>query len=171
MASSEFAYWNAKATAESTLAAAILLSPRTLFESRCLILGYGKCAKALARLLSMQTPYLSVAARNPVQLAEASLTGAQTISSEQLSDCELSSFDFIFNTIPAPILTSALLEQISPSALLLDLASAPGGFNLEEAKAMGRNAHLLLGLPGKYAPLSSAEKMISFIFKHIKISS
>ncbi len=171
MASPEFAYWNAKATAESTLATAILLSPRTLFESRCLILGYGKCAKALARLLSMQTPYLSVAARNPVQLAEASLTGAQTISLEQLSDCELSSFDFIFNTIPAPILTSALLEQISPSALLLDLASAPGGFNLEEAKAMGRNAHLLLGLPGKYAPLSSAEKMISFIVQHIKISS
>lgn len=171
MASPEFAYWNAKATAESTLANAILLSPRTLFESRCLILGYGKCAKALARLLSMQTPYLSVAARNPVQLAEASLTGAQIISLEQLSDCELSSFDFIFNTIPAPILTSALLEQISPSALLLDLASAPGGFNLEEAKAMGRNAHLLLGLPGKCAPLSSAEKMMSFIFQRIKISS
>ena len=167
MASPEFSYWNAKATAESTLANAILLSPRTLFESRCLILGYGKCAKALARLLSMQTPYLSVAA----QLAEASLTGAQIISLEQLSDCELSSFDFIFNTIPAPILTSALLEQISPSALLLDLASAPGGFNLEEAKAMGRNAHLLLGLPGKCAPLSSAEKMMSFIFQRIKISS
>ena len=171
MASPEFSYWNAKATAESTLANAILLSPRTLFESRCLILGYGKCAKALARLLSMQTPYLSVAARNPVQLAEASLTGAQIISLEQLSDCELSSFDFIFNTIPAPILTSALLEQISPSALLLDLASAPGGFTLEEAKAMGRNAHLLLGLPGKCAPLSSAEKMMSFIFQRIKISS
>ena len=83
----------------------------------------------------------------------------------------LSSFYFIFNTIPAPILTSALLEQISPSALLLDLASAPGGFNLEEAKAMGRNAHLLLGLPGKCAPLSSAEKMMSFIFQRIKISS
>ena len=56
-------------------------------------------------------------------------------------------------------------------ALLLDLASAPGGFNLEEAKAMGRNAHLLLGLPGKCAPLSSAEKMMSFIFQRIKISS
>ena len=171
MASPEFAYWNAKATAESTLAAAILLSPRTLFESRCLILGYGKCAKALARLLSMQTPYLSVSARNPIQLAEASLTGARTFSLEQLSDCELSSFDFIFNTIPAPVLTNTLLEQISPSALLLDLASAPGGFNLEKAKSMGKNAHLLLGLPGKYAPLSSAEKMMSFIFQHIKLSS
>ena len=171
MASPEFSYWNAKATAESTLATAILLSPRTLFESRCLILGYGKCAKALARLLSMQTPYLSVAARNPVQLAEASLTGARTFSLEQLSDCELSSFDFIFNTIPAPVLTNTLLEQISPSALLLDLASAPGGFNLEKAKSMGKNAHLLLGLPGKYAPLSSAEKMMSFIFQHIKLSS
>ncbi len=171
MASPEFSYWNAKTTAESALATAILLSPRTLFESRCLILGYGKCAKALARLLSMQTPYLSVSARNPIQLAEASLTGAQAFPLNQLSDCNLSSFDFIFNTIPAPILTSTHLEQISPSALLIDLASVPGGFNLEEAKAMGKNAHLLLGLPGKYAPLSSAEKMMSFIFQHIKISS
>lgn len=171
MGSPEFAFWNAKATAESALANAVFLSPRTLFESQCLILGYGKCAKALARLLSMQTPYLSVSARNPIQLAEASLTGARTFSLEQLSDCELSSFDFIFNTIPAPVLTNTLLEQISPSALLLDLASAPGGFNLEKAKSMGKNAHLLLGLPGKYAPLSSAEKMMSFIFQHIKLSS
>lgn len=45
MASPEFSYWNAKATAESTLANAILLSPRTLFESRCLILGYENVPK------------------------------------------------------------------------------------------------------------------------------
>lgn len=171
MDSPRFSFWNAKATAESAIANAIHLSPCTLFESRCLILGYGKCAKALARLLSMQTPYLSVSARNPLQLAEASLTGAQTFSLEQLSDGKLSSFDFIFNTIPAPVLTKHLLEQISPSALLLDLASSPGGFNLEEAKAMGKNAHLLLGLPGKYAPLSSAEKMMSFIFQQLNFSS
>lgn len=171
MDSPEFSFWNAKATAEAVLANAIFLNPRTLFESRCLILGYGKCAKALARLLSMQTPHLSVSARNPVQLAEASLTGAQTFPLNQLSDCNLSSFDFIFNTIPAPILTSTLLEQISPLALLLDLASAPGGFNLEEAKSMGKNAYLLLGLPGKYAPLSSAEKMMSFIFQQNNLLS
>ena len=86
-------------------------------------------------------------------------------------ECKAKTSDFIFNTIPAPVLTNTLLEQISPSALLLDLASAPGGFNLEKAKSMGKNAHLLLGLPGKYAPLSSAEKMMSFIFQHIKLSS
>ena len=39
MASPEFSYWNAKATAESTLATAILLSHRTHFESRRLIIG------------------------------------------------------------------------------------------------------------------------------------
>ena len=170
MDSPSFSFWNAKATAEAAIANAILLSPQTLFESNCLILGYGKCAKALSYLLSLSCCTLTVAARNSNQLAEASLVASQTLSLNSLSNYDLSSFDFIFNTIPAPVLDSNHLKEISHSALLLDLASAPGGFKVEEANALGRNAHILPGLPGKYSPLSSAQKMLAFIFKQLKIS-
>lgn len=166
----DFAFWNAKATAEAAIANAILLSPKTLFESNCLILGYGKCAKALSYLLSLSSCKLTVSARNPSQLAQASLIASETLPLNSLSHYDLSSFDFIFNTIPAPILDSTHLNQISPSALLLDLASAPGGFELEKAKALGRNAYVLPCLPGKYSPLSSAQKMLTFIFEQLKIS-
>ena len=41
--------------------------------------------------------------------------------------------------------------------MILDMASAPGGVDYEACKELGISAALLPGLPGKYAPASSAE--------------
>ena len=65
--------------------------------------------------------------------------------------------DFIFNTIPAMVLPKALLGYVRRDALILDMASAPGGVDYEACKELGISAALLPGLPGKYAPASSAE--------------
>ena len=41
--------------------------------------------------------------------------------------------------------------------LILDMASEPGGVDYKAAEELGITAVLLPGLPGKYAPASSAE--------------
>lgn len=46
----------------------------------------------------------------------------------QLASCEkLDTFDFCYNTIPAPVLDRAVLSKLRPDVVILDIASKPGG--------------------------------------------
>ena len=68
-------------------------------------------------------------------------------------------FDLIVNTVPARVLSDAALCCVAPEALLLELASPPGGFNRELAKNIGLRALAAPGLPGQYSPLAAARLM------------
>ena len=64
-------------------------------------------------------------------------------------------FQLIFNTIPAPVFGKKALAALPKEAVLLDLASAPGGVDFTAAKRLGIDARLLPGLPGKYSPAAA----------------
>ena len=49
------------------------------------------------------------------------------------------------------------LEKIIPNALIIDLASKPGGIDFISAKKLGLNTIHALSLPGKYSPQSAAK--------------
>ena len=68
----------------------------------------------------------------------------------------LPQMDLIFNTIPARIFGEYHLKQLPPHCWLLELASAPYGFDEKMAQASGVSYAVLPGLPGKYAPVSAA---------------
>ena len=61
----------------------------------------------------------------------------------------------MFNTIPAPVLTRPLLEQLQPECLIIDLASRPGGVDFEAAGELGLKTIWALSLPGKVAPITA----------------
>lgn len=162
MASEELALYNSIATAEGAVAEAICQSPRNLHGSRCLIFGYGKCAKTLTALLRGLHCRVHVYARNRVQRAEAAIFSDGTYDLHQLKQA-LKEADFIFNTVPALLLDREMLSFVRPSACILDLASAPGGTDFAEAQRLGLSARLLPGLPGRYAPEASAEAIAHLI--------
>jgi dipicolinate synthase subunit A len=60
--------------------------------------------------------------------------------------------DIIFNTIPAPILTSRVLTRIPHHAIIIDLASKFGGTDFRFAKKRGIMIFLAASLPGLVAP-------------------
>ena len=60
------------------------------------------------------------------------------------------------NTAPGLVLTAARLTELPAGALVLDLASAPGGVDFEAARAFGIRCLTAPGLPGKYSPRSAA---------------
>ena len=66
-------------------------------------------------------------------------------------------FDIIFNTIPSLILDDEILTKVKKDALIIDLASKPGGIDFEYANKNGYNVIHALGLPGKVAPVTSAK--------------
>ncbi len=157
---------NAVATAEGVVAEAITRSPVNLTKSRCLVLGYGRCGSVLTWLLKSFFCSVIVFEKDRIRAAEALVLADGTASADELPD-ELSDADFIFNTVPERILSEEQLRHVGKNAWILDIASAPGGVDYRAAEALSVNAVLLPGLPGRYAPCSSAEILADFIQNRI----
>lgn len=164
MEQEEIALYNTVATAEGAVAEAIGKSPRNLRGSRCLVLGYGRCGQTLAALLKGMGCIVHVCARDSVQMARAAIFADASLCFSKLEEA-LPGFDFIFNTVPAMVLGRKQLSCMSPSVCIFDLASAPGGTDFEAAEELGIPAWLLPGLPGRYAPASSAEEITGFVLR------
>ena len=147
---------NAMATAEAALAILIDNTNHTIFDSEVLITGYGRISKILTRYLIALNAKATVCARSKNARAEAKLFGAKAIGFDKLKD-SLPKYKIIINTIPALIFKKEELEKIDTNALIIDLASKPGGIDFLFAKQLGLNVIHALSLPGKFSPQTAAE--------------
>lgn len=152
----EVAILNATATAEGTIAEAITRSPINLSGSPALVLGYGNCGSVLAQKLKALDAKVSVSARRTAILAKARCAGFETLPFDCLKH-SLSEFLFIFNSIPAQYFNESLLKEVRKDATFIDISSSPGCMDQETASQLGIRFSLCLGLPGKYAPETSAK--------------
>lgn len=143
----------ARLTAEGAIA---LLRPETgLSGAHILLLGYGRIARLLARELQKAGALVTAAAGSGEQRAWAEAEGIEALPLDALSGA-LDRFDVIIGTIPAPVLTEPLLALVRKDALLLELASAPGGIDAAAAHERGLRYIRAPGLPAKYAPERAA---------------
>ncbi len=170
MKDKELTVKNAIATAEGTVSEMITGSYFNLHDSPVLIFGFGVCAKALAQRLSALHMEVCICARNPYARADAFSAGFDAIPFEDLRG-RLPGFLFIVNTVPAPVLSAELLNFVHPECLLIDIASAPGGIDQNAAKQLSIKSLQLPGLPGRYAPKTSALFMADCIFMNLKEAS
>lgn len=149
----EYQIANAQLTAEGAVA---LLRPETgLSGAHVLLLGYGRIARLLARELQKAGALVTAAARSGEQRAWAEAESIEALPLDALSGA-LDRFDVIIGTIPAPVLTEPLLALVRKDALLLELASAPGGIDAAAAHERGLRYIRAPGLPAKYAPERAA---------------
>lgn len=146
---------NAVPTAEGALQLAMERMPVTLHGCRALILGYGRIGRLLAARLRGLGAYVTAAARRQEQLAWAEAEGC---TPQRLGELKgwLCGYDVLFNTVPARLLTAELLGELKPECVVIDVASEPGGVDLEAAEALGLSAVWARGLPGKTAPVTAA---------------
>ena len=145
---------------------ATLNSSTALLHSKVLVLGYGRIAKALLRYISAYTSDISVVARNNIQRTDAKLAGANVHDFSEIID--YGKYDFIFNTVPHPVLCKNELKQISKDCTVIELASFPGGVDNHYAKVFGINLIVARGLPGKYFPKTSGELVAKTVIKMLK---
>lgn len=157
---------NAVATAEGTILEAIQRSPLTLHQSNCLIFGFGRCARILADKLKGLNARVTISARSKEALSMAAAYGFDTYPLADINKY-LTKFGFIFNTIPSLIMDAASLSYVQKDVTIIDIASAPGGINYDYCEQMHLNASLCLGLPGKYAPKTSAEILTNALLSDI----
>ncbi len=150
----ELAVLNAVPTAEGALQIALEELPITLHDARALVIGFGRLGKALAPRLRALGAHVWVSARRYEQRAAAQGMGLGSEGVDHLPDW-LCSYDLVFNTVPAPVLGVEELAALKEGALVIDLASRPGGVDLDAAAALGVRVIWALSLPGKVAPVTA----------------
>lgn len=158
--------YNAVATAEGAVAEALQGACVTIHGSRCLVAGYGCCGEVLSeRLLSLNAD-VTVMERKEEKRARARAHGCRAVSFSCAPD-EMGEYDYIFNTVPALVFTAEKLSRVKPDVRIIDIASAPGGVDYDFCQKREIQAKLCPGLPGKYAPKSSAGILVEVIGKTI----
>ena len=154
---------NAVPTAEGAIQRAMEATEHTIRASRCLVIGYGRIGKLLAHRLQGLGAEVSVSARKYGDLAWIDAYGYHGLRTEKLSG-SLGDLDLIFNTVPSLILDADRLREIRRDCVIVDLASVPGGVDLDAARFLGRHVVRAAGLPGLVAPRSAAAAIRDSIY-------
>lgn len=149
---------NALLTAEGAVYLAMLARRGPLLGACCLVTGYGRIGRGLTLRLVAMGAFVIVCARSEEQMQKAHADGAHPIPPSGLVEAA-GQADFLFNTVPARIMGAEVLEKIRPEATLMELASAPFGFDREDAVRRGIRAQIESGLPGRYAPSASGQAL------------
>ncbi|WP_054744111.1 dipicolinate synthase subunit DpsA [Cellulosilyticum ruminicola] len=155
MKMNEIAILNAIPTAEGAIQYAMQHSEITLHNSRCLVLGFGRCGKILAYKLQSLGTKVAVEARSTTDIAFISTYGYEAVPLNELKT-HLGNFDFIFNTIPVVILNKEEIDAFNPEVVYIELASVPGGIDINYCHERGIVHVPAPSLPGIVAPKSAA---------------
>lgn len=152
----ELAVLNTISTAEGAIEIAISNTNKILHGSEVLILGFGRIGKVLARKMAGLSAKVTCAARKDEDLAWIKAYGHMAANINNIGE-NLSKYDIIINTVPRLILTEERLQYVNKDCLLIDLASNPGGIDKKSAKDKKLKLVWALALPGKVAPVTTAE--------------
>lgn len=163
----ELAVLNTISTAEGAIEIAISNTNKILHGSEVLILGFGRIGKVLARKMAGLSAKITCAARKDEDLAWIRAYGHKATNINALGE-NLSGYDIIINTVPHLILTEERLKSVNKECLLIDLASNPGGIDKKTVKDRGIKLVWALALPGKVAPVTTAEFIKDTVYNILK---
>ena len=163
----EFNILNTIATAEGTIQIAMEETQRTVHGSNVLVMGFGRIGKVLAKMLDGIGAKVYCEARKDEDISWIKAYGYNPIHLKELNN-ELGKFNIIINTIPFQILDEERLNFVNKETVLIDLASNPGGIDRKIAKEKGIKVIWALSLPGKVAPLTSAEFIKETLYHVLK---
>ena len=143
-------------TAEGAIQVAMEESEETIHGNNAIVLGFGRIGKVLSKMLVGIGANVYVEARKKEDLAYINAYGYNMVDIKSLKEY-LPRCKYIFNTIPHLILDKNMLEYVASDAIIIDLASKPGGVDFEYAKQKNIKAILAFGLPGRVAPYTAAK--------------
>ncbi|SHN16805.1 dipicolinic acid synthetase subunit A [Gracilibacillus kekensis] len=156
MERNDVAIYNSIPTAEGAIMLAIQHTDITIHHAQVFVFGYGRVGETTADSFAGLGANISVISESESDLARIYQKGWAGYSIDQIEH-EIEKCQILINTIPARVIDKSLLEKMNSQAIIIDLASKPGGVNFEFAKKRGIQAIHALGLPGMVAPKTAGE--------------
>jgi len=163
----ELAVLNTISTAEGAIQIAMEETYKTIHGSKVLVVGFGRIGKILAKMLQGIGAKVYCEARKNSDIAWIKAYGYNSVHLSELSD-KIAEFDIIINTVPALVIDKEKINKIKEDCVIIDLASNPGGVDKEAVKQRGLKLIWALSLPGKVAPITSAEFIKETIYNILK---
>lgn len=157
-----FLYENAHVTAEGAVILLGSLLEGTLFDCDVGVIGMGRIAECLCMLLRGMGARVTVYARRHEVLARARALGAQGVCIRGTLPTDAAMHTALLNTVPSPVLDREVLEHAAPGLFYLELASMPGGVDVQLAERYGIRVVNGQGIPGKYAPRAAGELIAAY---------
>lgn len=156
---------NALLTAEGILSIILEKMPVSVFGMKIAVCGYGRIGVFISSMLKSLGADVTVFARNHDQLTKAHLNGLKTADINSIGG-NISGYECVINTIPAPVINENAIKQIKDDCLLIESASAPYGIDFNACEKNNINLIKAFSLPGKKNP-KSAGIIIADIFRRI----
>lgn len=155
---------NAIPTAEGAICLAIEFSPVTLCGAKCLVVGFGRCGRALAERLKALGGDVTVSARRKGDFVSAEALGYRTDETGVWAR-GLAEYDLIFNTVPAEVFATEQAATVKPGCVFLDLASSPA---VAEEGRRSLHYHLAPALPARFSPKTAGILYAEAIYERLK---
>lgn len=130
------------------------------------ITGYGYCGKAIALELKKYNCNIFVAVRNHKLKLDIESSGYNFMDMKLLSNQTNKNIECVFNTVPAPIINKAVIDNLSDSVVIFDIASKPGGVDFSYCSQKGIYAILSLGIPGRDFPKEAGYLIADACYNH-----
>ncbi len=156
----KFVNANTHITTEGLIGYIITNTNTSIYHSRILVIGYGRCGQDIVRVMQCFKPSIDVANRQSHHIKEVEQQGCLYIPLESL--LSLQEYDYIINTVAFPVLTKALLQTRKKTANIFDIASYPYGVLREDRVD---EYHVLPALPTRYAMQTAAELLYQAIIE------
>ena len=153
---------NARITAEATVAEILKSSAYSIREQKIIVCGYGRCGREIANLLAAMGAKVTVLARSVEARRLARCEGHEAVDFSYAPE-EAYGARTIVNTVPALVARESFIREMHEDAVIIDIASRPGGTDLMAAENCGIKVVAALGLPGKYTTKSSAKVLADAI--------
>jgi len=163
----ELAVLNAVPTAEGAIETAMRETPFTLNGSKVLILGNGRIGKVLAKMLCGIGADVTACVRKYKDAAYCRAMGYGRIFFSELSE-KICEYNVIFNTVPTMVIDESEIKKIKSDAVIIDLASKPGGVNFKITEKYKVKTIWALSLPGKAAPDTAGDFIAETIINIIR---
>lgn len=161
---------NAALTAEAALCLLSQSTDGALLGSETLVAGSGRIAVFLAERLRACQCEVTLAARDPAKRELLKLRGFNAVSLDELPGV-LPRFDYIANTIPAPIFGEEMFSKMRGSAVYTELATLPAEPLRTFAERSGIKYIFAGGLPGKCSPKAAGEAIAEAVEEILAIRS
>lgn len=157
---------NAILTAEGAVTYIEQETDYSLFHAEILIIGYGRIAKALHKILQAYGSNVTICSRSRLSETEAVFNGARHIDFEELK--QKSNYSIVINTVPHIVLTKPELSALDKKAVILDLASFPGGLDTLVADSLKLKRLSGRAMPSKYTSETAGRCIGEAVLEMIK---
>lgn len=162
-----FLIGNSRLTAQGVLRLILENIDVDMYSLNVAVLGYGRCGKAICRVLQMNGASATSVSRSSFSSVCAKNERHRAIGFDEFFE-ETDKFDVIVNTVPYNILGKEAMEKLTRRNLYIEIASKPYGFNINEIDKYNFRYILAESLPGKFTPSSAGASIADTIIDIIR---